>query len=69
MDIKNIFDHLTLVAILGAIFLLITAILDATIGAPTLTDLLLHSALFQILLITCLWLIAFLILKYNSNDK
>lgn len=69
MDRKTFINQVMLVAILGAVFLLVTAILDALIGMPKFTDLLLHSIWFQIGLIVCLWIIAFLITKFLRDDK
>jgi uncharacterized membrane protein len=65
---NKIVNQVFLVAILGAVFLLITALLDAFIGVPKLSQLLLHSIWFQLGLIVCLWIIAFLITKFVRND-
>lgn len=59
-------DWVLLTAILGAVFLLITAFLDAFIGVPKLSDLLLHSIWFQVGLMEVLWLTAFIILRIRK---
>lgn len=65
--LKKILNQLLWVAVLGAIFLLGVALLDAFIGLSEFIDLLLHSIVFKILLIVALWATAILITSLSKR--
>ena len=58
---KTLITQAQIVAVLYAIFLLVTALLDAAIEISSLNNLVFHSAAFNIALLAGLWLIALLL--------
>lgn len=64
MNRQRIVSQGYMVAIMGAIFVLIVGILDAIIGVPILIDLLMHSLGFQLGLIVFFWVIAYLVINF-----
>ena len=58
-----------IVAILGAVFILATNILQLFIELPTLNNLMFHSPWFILSLLAGLWFIAFLITRFRESDE
>lgn len=69
MIVKKFTEQFKFVAVFSAIFILIAVILDAFFGIPYLNNLVLHSPWVSIVLVLCLWIIAFFATNANQDDE
>jgi hypothetical protein len=66
---QTLIQQAKIVAILGAIFVLVIGIAQVFVELPTLNHLIFDTWWFRVVLVASLWVIAFLIVRFRAADQ